>query len=200
MNTIMKPLKKVLLVSLFGLGFGMSSVSYADQYVIDTKGMHAAVEFKISHLGISFLKGQFRQFSGDFDYDPAKPQESKAHVKIDVTSLDTNHAERNKHLKSDDFFDTKKYATAEFVSTGYTVVDDKAGVMHGNFTLRGISKPIDIQVTHIGGGKDPWGGFRQGFEGVTTLHLSDFNMKGAAMLGPASDEVQVMLYIEGIKQ
>jgi polyisoprenoid-binding protein YceI len=196
----MKPIKTALLVSLFSLSIGMSSTSYADQYVIDTKDMHAAIEFKISHLGISFLKGQFRQFSGNFYYDPAKPQENKVYVKIDVTSLDTNHAERNKHLKSDDFFDTKKYPTAEFVSTSYTPIDDTKGVMHGNFTLRGISKPVDIQVTHIGGGKDPWGGFRQGFEGSTTLHLSDFNMKGAAMLGPVSEEVQVMLYIEGIKQ
>lgn len=196
----MKSMKKVLLTALFGLGIGMSSASYADHYVIDTKGMHAAIEFKISHLGISVLKGQFREFSGTFDYDPAKQKDSKVSVTIDVTSLDTNHAERNKHLKSADFFDASKYNTATFVSTGYTPTNDKEGVMHGNFTLRGVTKPIDIQVTHIGGGKDPWGGFRQGFEGHTKLFLSDFNMKKADMLGPASNEVDVILYIEGIKQ
>ncbi len=198
--TSMKPFKKAIIASLFSLGIGFSSASYADHYIIDTEGMHASIEFKVSHLGISFMKGQFRQFTGDFHYDPANQAASKVKVKIDATSLDTNHAERNIHLKGADFFDVKKHKEAGFVSTGYTVVDAENGVMHGNFTLRGITHPLDIKVTHTGGGQDPWGGYRQGFEGHATLSLKDYKMKGAGKLGPASDKVEVTLYIEGIKQ
>ena len=193
--------KKLLLSA--ALVFGLSSFSAqaaVEKYTIDTKGMHAFVTFKVKHLGYSWLQGRFNNFSGNFDYDESNPSNNKVTVDIDVKSLDSNHAERDKHLKSDDFFDADKYPDAGFVSTKWVDHGNGKATLKGKFTLRGISKNVDIAINHIGGGKDPWGGFRRGFEGVTTLNLSDYKMKKGAMLGPAVENVEVWLSIEGVRQ
>ena len=88
-----------------------SSPLYAADYVIDTKGAHAAIEFRMSHLGYSWLTGRFNTFEGEFSYDEKNPNASKIEVRIDTTSLDSNHAERDKHLRSGDFLDTGKFPT-----------------------------------------------------------------------------------------
>ena len=75
---------------------------------------------------------------------------------------------------------------------------EKTGIMTGNLTLKGVTKSIEIPVTHIGGGKDPWGGYRHGFQGSTTIKLTDFNI--LKNLGPAAQEAEVILAIEGIRQ
>jgi polyisoprenoid-binding protein YceI len=93
---------------------------FADDYVIDTEGSHAFINFKISHLGYSWLHGRFNTFEGTFTYDEAKPEAASIQVKIDTASIDSNHAERDKHLRNDDFLDVKKYPEASFVSTSYT--------------------------------------------------------------------------------
>ena len=172
-------------------------VSAAD-YVIDSKGAHASVKFKISHLGYSWLYGRFNTFSGSFSYDETNPAAAKASVEIDTTSVDTNHAERDKHLRSDDFLDVDKFPKAHFVSTGFQDQGGGKGLLTGDLTLHGVTKPISIEVMHIGSGKDPWGGFRSGFSGATKLTLSDFGI--TKNLGPASTQVEIMLDVEGIQQ
>ena len=172
----------------------------AENYAIDIKGQHAFIQFKIKHLGYSWLLGQFRPFDGSVTYDEKQPDQNRASVRIDTASLDTNHAERNKHLRSGDFFDVEKYPTASFTSTSYESTGKTSGILHGTLTLRGVNKPINIRVNQIGTGSDPWGGYRRGFEGHTTLHLSDYNMKKAAMLGPVAENVELFLSIEGVRQ
>ena len=109
---------------------------------------------------------------------------------------DTNDAERDKHIRSNDFLDAGKYPEAIFKSTGATL-DDKAGTLEGNLTLHGVTRPISIQVEAIGVGNDPWGGFRRGYVGHTAIKRSDFNMN--YNLGPLADEVKLRLFVEGIK-
>jgi len=171
-----------------------------ENYVIDTKGQHAFIQFKVKHLGYSWLLGNFNSFSGSFTFDAEKPSTNSASVNIDVNSVFTNHAERDKHLRSADFFDVAKYPTASFVSTGYEDKGNGHGILKGKLTLRGVSKEIAIDVHQIGTGNDPWGGYRRGFEGTTTLHLSDYNMPYAAKLGPVAENVELYLSIEGIRQ
>jgi len=118
----------------------------------------------------------------------------------DVNSLDSNHAERDKHLRSERFFDAKKFPKATFVSTQWVDNGHGKSTLKGKFTLRGVTKNISIDVSQIGAGKDPWGGFRRGFEGTTTLHLSDYNMKEANILGPVAEDVQIWLSIEGVRK
>jgi len=194
--------KKTLLALAFTLGLGMGSFNAqaAEHYIIDTEGMHAFVTFKVKHLGYSWLEAHFNKFSGDFDYDETNPAKNRVTVDIDVTSLDSNHAERDKHLRSERFFDSKKFPKATFVSTGWIDNGDGKATLKGKFTLRGVSKDISIDVSQIGAGKDPWGGYRRGFEGTATLHLSDYNMKEANVLGPAAENVELWISIEGVRQ
>lgn len=182
----------VLASSLFA-----GQVSAAD-YAIDKQGQHAFINFKISHLGYSWLYGTFRDFDGNFSYDPAQPEAAKVAVQINTASVDSNHAERDKHLRSADFLNVDKHPQASFQSTSVKANGQGGLDITGNFTLNGVSKPVTIQAKHLGEGKDPWGGYRTGFEGSTTLKLADFNI--TKNLGPASQEVEIILSIEGVRQ
>jgi polyisoprenoid-binding protein YceI len=168
----------------------------AADYVIDTSGAHASVNFKVSHLGIGFIKGRFNTFSGEFSYDPDNVTESTVNVTVDTTSLDSNHAERDKHLRSDDFIHASEYPKATFTSTSVTKLSDGKLAIDGDLNLHGHTKPITIEASFIGGGEDPWGGYRVGFMGTTRLELADFDI---AVMGPAS-YVDMELYVEGVRQ
>ena len=182
---------------LFVLLAAFTLQAQAATYKIDTEGAHAFVQFKIKHLGYSWLLGEFTKFDGTFDYYRKTPEKSSIQVTIDTTSLDSNHAERDKHLRGEDFLDVKKYPTATFKSTSVAMDGDK-GVLKGDLTLHGVTKNISIDITKIGEGPDPWGGYRLGFEGTTTLAIEDYGIKN--VLGPASANLQMNLFIEGIKQ
>ena len=180
-----------------GLTFGNTALM-ADDYVIDTKGAHASIKFRVQHLGYSWLYGRFNEFDGKFSYDEKQPENSSIEVTIKTGSVDSNHAERDKHLRSDDFLNVAKYPEAKFVSTGYTQGKDGAGVLKGNLTLNGVTKPLEIDVEFIGAGKDPWGGYRVGFEGTTRFAMADFGI--VKDLGPKSKDVEMILSVEGIRQ
>ena len=175
-----------------------ASAVNAAEYVIDTKGAHAFVNFKIKHLGYSWLHGRFNTFDGEFNYDAEKPNVSQIMVNIDTASLDSNHAERDKHLRGKDFLNVDKYPTATFKSTKITFNNDDSGKVTGDFTLHGVTKSITFEIDKIGEGQDPWGGYRVGFEGETSLKLSDYGIN--YNLGPASTHVDIGLFIEGIRK
>ena len=126
-----------------GLTFGSTAVM-ADDYVIDTKGAHASIKFRVQHLGYSWLYGRFNDFSGKFSYDEKQPEKATVEVTIKTSSVDSNHAERDKHLRSDDFLHVDKYPEAKFVSTGFTQNKDGTAVLKGNLTLHGVTKPLQI--------------------------------------------------------
>lgn len=189
----MRNLKYIFICLLF-----FNGAVHADDFIIDKKGMHAFIQFRISHLGFSWLYGRFNDFSGEFTYDEQNPTASTVTVTIDPASVDTNHAERDKHLRSDDFLYVDKYPEAKFISTSFTMNDDNTGVLKGDFTLRGVTRPIEITVTRIGEGDDPWGGYRAGFEGKTRLALADYGIPKD--LGPAAREVELTLSIEGVRK
>jgi len=170
----------------------------AEEYVIDTQGAHAAVQFRIKHLGYSWLLGRFNDFNGHFSYDEKNPAASKVDVTIKTASIDSNHAERDKHLRSKDFLDTAKFDTARFVSTAYEPRADGKATLKGNLTLHGVTRPVSIEVEPIGAGPDPWGGYRRGFAGTTTLTLKDYNINYE--LGPAARQVELFLSVEGIRK
>ncbi len=115
-----------------------------------------------------------------------------------MKSIDSNHAERDKHLRGKDFLDVKSFPKASFVSKSIKFSDDKNAVVTGDFTLKGVTKTITFDVEKIGEGKDPWGGYRAGFSGSTTLKLTDYNI--TYNLGPASTHVEIGLHIEGIRK
>lgn len=192
-------MKKTLIAASLFAATGLASVpAVADDYVIDTEGAHAFVQFKINHLGYSWLLGRFNDFEGTFSYDEEDPSAASVAVTIDTSSIDSNHAERDKHLRSDDFLNVEEFPEAKFTSTSYAPNGDGSGTLTGQFTLHGVTKDIEIDVTEIGSGEDPWGNYRRGFEGSVTFALADFGIDYD--LGPASREVEIYLSIEGIRQ
>jgi polyisoprenoid-binding protein YceI len=169
-----------------------------ENYLIDTRDAHAAIEFRIKHLGFSWLVGRFDDFEGTFTYDEENPENSQVTVTIDTASVNSNHAERDKHLRSDDFLHVEKFPQAKFVSTAYKPTGENTAELTGELTLHGVTRPVTIAVEQIGHGDDPWGGYRRGFAGSTRLTLADFGIKRD--LGPAAREVHLFLSVEGIRQ
>jgi len=182
---------KYLLIATMTMGVAMTS--NAADYVIDKAGQHAYITFKASHLGFSYIIGHFEDFEGKFTYDAANPSASSASVTIKTNSLDSDHAERDKHLKGPEYFDADKYPEITFVSTGFEG-DATSGKLKGNLTVHGVTKSTELDVDQIGEGKDPWGGYRNGFEGSVMLVAADFGLP--AWIG----DVEVVVIVEGVRQ
>lgn len=191
-------MKRTHWITVAALLMTIANPLHAAKYSIDTEGMHAFIHFSIPHLGYSNLIGRFNRFSGSFEYDADKPGDSKIEVIIETASIDSNHAERDKHLRDEEFLDVSNYPEAKFVSTSYEPESAETGTLTGNLTLRGVTRPVSIEVTKIGEGPDPWGGYRVGFTGTTRIALADFGI--TKFLGKKSTEVELILDIEGVRK
>ncbi|WP_268798415.1 YceI family protein [Pseudomonas huanghezhanensis] len=195
-------LKKTLAALALGTALLTAGQAMAADYTIDKEGQHAFINFKISHLGYSFIYGSFKDWTGTFSFDAAKPEDSKISIDVKTASVFTNHAERDKHISSKDFLDVAQYPDAKFVSTSVkTTGKDADGKITadvtGDLTMHGVTKPVVVKTTFLGEGKDPWGGYRAGFEGTTSIKRSDF---GKMMdLGPQSDTMDLVISFEGVK-
>jgi polyisoprenoid-binding protein YceI len=191
---------KIVMTAFAAAAFAsvLTTAATAADYVVDTKNAHASVNFRIKHLGFSWLAGRFDKFTGTFSYDDKNPDASKVKIEIDTTSVNSNHAERDKHLRAADLLDTDKFPTATFESTSVKASSPEKATISGKLTLHGVTKDVVIEAQRVGGGKDPWGGYRDGFTGTTTLKLADFGI--SRDLGPFSKEVELTLDVEGIKK
>ncbi|MBS0969882.1 YceI family protein [Chimaeribacter arupi] len=187
--------KRALGLTLASLLLSTGSAVAAD-YKIDKEGQHAFLQFRIKHLGYSWIYGSFKDFDGTFTYDEQNPASDKVNVTINTNSLDTNHAERDKHLRSPDFLNTGKYPQATFVSTKVEKDGDELKIT-GNFTLNGVTKPLTLEAKLMGQGDDPWGAYRAGFEAEGEFALKDYNIN--TKLGPASQNVQLIISLEGVR-
>lgn len=189
-------LKKTLLGIALAALFSTTAANAAD-YKIDKEGQHAFVQFRIKHLGYSWIYGSFKDFDGTFTFDENNPSADKVNVTINTDSVDTNHAERDKHIRSADFLNAAKYPQATFTSTGVKKDGDELEIT-GNLTLNGVTKPVTLEAKLLGQGKDPWGGYRAGFEAKGEIKLKDFNI--TRDLGPASQEAELIISLEGVQQ
>lgn len=168
----------------------------AAEYDIDLS--HSFVQFRTQHLGVSWLLGRFNEFEGEFTYDPAAgPGAQKIRIELQTASVDSNHAERDKHLRDDDFLNVEEFPIATFVGNDFSG-DENGGVMRGEFTLHGVTKPVAVTVTKVGEGDDPWGGYRAGFEGKFSINRSDYGID--RNLGPKSERVDLEIHLEGVRR
>lgn len=190
-------LKKTLLAVTAASLLLSSVTANAANYKIDKEGQHAFIQFRIQHLGYSWLYGTFKDFDGSFSFDASNPSADKVDVTINTNSVDTNHAERDKHLRSADFLNVAKNPQATFKSTSVKKEGDELEIV-GDLTLNGVTKPVTLEAKLLGEGKDPWGGYRAGFEAEGEIALKDFNI--TKDLGPASQKVQLMISVEGVRQ
>ena len=185
--------KKYLSIALLTLSFS-SFQALAEDYVIDDEGAHAFVQFKATHLGYSYVIGRFNTFEGTFSYDANDPSSANVNVTIEVDSIDTNHAERDNHLRGEDFFDSDEYPQITFASTSFAEESDGSVTIVGDLSLHGVTKSITINGRHIGHGDDPWGGYRRGLEGELALDSTQYGFPGWV------GDVEIYLVVEGIRQ
>ncbi|HEX6930100.1 MAG TPA: YceI family protein [Gammaproteobacteria bacterium] len=179
-----------ILLSLSALAFAAPVNAEPQQFDID-KG-HTFVTFKVSHIGFAWIPGGFTEFSGELAYDPENRANSTVTFTVQVPSIDTWHAERDKHLQSEDFFAASEYPTAKFVSTAYEPTGENTAILRGDLTIKDITKPVEFAVTELAAREDPWGNFRRGFEATTELNLADFELDYAGPV-PATATVTVSL-------
>lgn len=158
---------------------------------------HSSVQFVVGHLGFARINGRFDQLQGEFSYDPAHVDKSSARMTVQAGSVDTGHGERDATLRGSDFFDAAHFPTIRFESKTIRG-NDAEFTLSGELTLLGVTRPVSFQVRKTGEGRDPWGGYRSGFEATTTLKRSDFGMR--YLLASVGDEITVTIDIEGIRQ
>src|SRR4030042_3104076 len=118
---------------------------------------HSIVEFAVKHLVVTTVKGRFRELEGTLEIDEAHPEDSSVSASIDVASIDTSVADRDAHLRSDDFFNAERYPKITFRTTGVERLDDTNYRVRGDLTIRDVTKSVVLDTEFEGEGDDPWG-------------------------------------------
>lgn len=186
--------------SLFLLtALALTAVQTADAGTWEIDPNHSSISFKVRHF-FTKVSGEFTNFAGTLEFDPGAVENTKTNVEIDTGSVSTNNDRRDKHLRSDDFFAVEKYPTMTYTSTSFTKNEEGDGwVMEGILNMRGVEKPVALQVEYLGSGP-AMGGRRCGFTAHGTLNRQDFGVswnrtldQGGMML---DDEVDILIDIE----
>jgi polyisoprenoid-binding protein YceI len=166
--------------------------------------VHSSVEFAVKHMMVATAKGRFTGFSGTIQLDPANPASASVEATVDLTSVDTGNAQRDGHLKTDDFFSADKFATATFRSTRVEVVDDENAKVYGELTIRDVTKEVVLDVEFEGQGKDAYGKQRAGFTATAAINRLDFGIKWNPALETGgfavSNRVKLTLHIAAVRQ
>jgi polyisoprenoid-binding protein YceI len=169
-------------------------------YQIDRS--HSEVRFRVRHL-LSRVGGQFKDFAGEIVFDPDHPEASSVDVRIDAASIDTGVADRDAHLRSDDFFAVEKYPHLTFVSDRVVKTSADSFIAHGTLTIRGVSRHIELPVNYLGNARDPYGKDLVAFEASIRINRKDFGLTWNAALETGGllvgDDVDVSLNIEAAR-
>jgi polyisoprenoid-binding protein YceI len=181
----------------------VSSTTQIPGYVVgtwDIDATHSTVGFSVRHMMVSKVRGYFREFSGEI-VTAADPSTSTVHATINMDSIDTRQEQRDAHIKSADFFDTGNHTVMEFRSTGIRNKGDE-WIVEGDLTIKGITKPVTLDLELNGFGPDAYGGTRAGFSGKTEISRKEFGVDidmpmdgGGVVVG---DKITVELEIEGV--
>lgn len=162
---------------------------------------HTEVGFKVRHMMVSWTRGRFGAFEGKVDYDPANPEAISIDVSVDLESIDTKAPDRDKHLRSADFFDIEKHPKMTFVSRSAKARGEGSLDVLGDLTIRGVTKPITLEVRELGPlHKDPWGNMVRGAEAKAKISRKEFGLNwntaletGGVLVG---DEVHIEVEAE----
>jgi polyisoprenoid-binding protein YceI len=162
--------------------------------------VHTHVGFSVRHMMVTTVRGQFRSYRGTVAIDPTDFTRSTFAGEIDVASIDTGNAQRDDHLRTSDFFDAPTYPTIAFTSTRIEAAGDGAFVVHGDLTMRGVTRPIALDVEYHGTSKNPWGKVVAGLSARATVNRKDFGVNYNALLeagGVAiSEKVKIEIDVE----
>jgi polyisoprenoid-binding protein YceI len=166
-------------------------------YRIDSD--HSSVVFAVGHAGVGTVVGRFDTIRGHYRLDPGKVD-----VKIDIAakSIDTNHAKRDKHLRGPDFLDAKTFPHIRFVAKKYRKTGKMSGILTGNLTIRGKTRPFSLHVREVGAAQvsalpKPWGGYLTGYDAKGVVHRKDFGITTyPSMVG---DTIHFYVDVEGVR-
>jgi polyisoprenoid-binding protein YceI len=173
----------------------------AEVHTIDKS--HSEVSFQVRHL-VTQVRGSFNDYEGTINLDPANLEKSSVDFRIKAASIDTNNADRDKHLRAEDFFHTEKYPEITFRSKSIRKTGKDTYDVAGTLTMRGVAKEVTLPVTYLGAVKDPWGNEKAGFSTEVTLNRKDYGINWNAALDNGgvvlSDEVKVGINLETQKK
>jgi polyisoprenoid-binding protein YceI len=162
---------------------------------------HSEVTFQVRHL-VTKVRGRFTDFSGTVQFDEAQPGNSSLTFSIDAASIDTGTADRDTHLRGDDFFAVDKHPAITFNSSKVTKKSAELFEVEGTLTIRNTAKTVTLPVTYLGAAQDPWGNARVGFETEITINRKDFGLNWNAALEAGGflvgDEVKISVSIQAI--
>lgn len=171
-------------------------------YQIDAS--HSTIQFSVRHMMLSRTRGEFEKFSGDINLNEENPAASMVDVQIEAASINTRDEKRDEHLRSPDFLDVAQHPYLTFKSTNVDVVDKERAKLHGDLTIRDITKPVTLDVEYNGQSKSPWGTTNYGFSGRTKINRRDYGLEwnmaletGGFLVG---DDVNIDIELELVKQ
>lgn len=179
----------------------MAMVATTQTYKVDKA--HSETTFTVRYL-LTKVRGRFSDFDGTIQFDEANPETSTIDFTIQAASIDTNEADRDKHLRSADFFAVDQFDTITFKSKRITKRNADTYDIVGDLTMHGVTKETTLPVTHLGAGKDPWGRDKIGFETESALNRKDFGLSwntaletGGFLIG---DDVKISVTVQAVKQ
>jgi len=162
---------------------------------------HSEVTFQVRHL-LTKVRGRFSDFSGTIEFDDAAPENSSVTFTAQVASVDTNNADRDAHLRTDDFFAAQSHPTLTFTSRRITRAGDERFNVEGDLTIRGVTKLVVVPVDYLGQAKDPWGNVKAGFEAELTINRKDFGVSYNAALETGGfligDDVKIHVALQAL--
>jgi polyisoprenoid-binding protein YceI len=164
---------------------------------------HTRIGFVARHAMVTKVRGAFNEFEGTGTLDGTNPANSRVQVTIDTASIDTRNAQRDEHLRGNDFLAMKEYPRITFSSTGVRQLDDTTFEVTGDLTIKGVTNSVTVPFTFEGAAKDPFGNLRIGFEGSVTINRKDYGITWNAALETGgvlvSDKVTLEFEISAIK-
>jgi polyisoprenoid-binding protein YceI len=179
-----------------------TAVSTKTKWSIDPT--HSEVIFKVKHLMITNVKGEFRKFTGSINAEGEDFSKASISVIIDASSIFTNEDNRDGHLKGADFFDVANYPEITFTGTSFKKLDEENYQLKGVLTIKGVSKEIALDVEFGGINKDPWGNEKAGFSINGKINRKDWGLNWNAALETGgvlvSDEVKISAEVQFVKQ
>ncbi|MCO5195176.1 MAG: YceI family protein [Anaerolineae bacterium] len=165
---------------------------------------HSQIQFSVRHMMISKVRGTFEQFSGSINYDEVNPTNTTVDIAVDITSINTRDEQRDAHLRSADFFDAENFPMMTFKSTRVEQVNKHNGRLYGDLTIRGVTKPVVLDVTYEGQAQSPWGTTSAGFSATGKINRKEWNMQWNAALETGGvlvgDDVTISIELELVKQ
>ncbi len=164
---------------------------------------HSRIGFIARHAMVSKVRGGFNEFEGSLHLDADHPEDSTAQLTIQTASVDTRNEQRDGHLRNNDFFDVPSFPEITFVSRSVTRLDTEHFNVTGDLTIKGVTKPVEVQWELTGVATDPFGSLRVGFEGSTSINRSDYGVSFNAVLEAGgvmvSEKITLELDIEAVQ-